>query len=322
MESIPVRSRAPAPGLGPGRGLDPMAARPTKAVRGGSDYVIEIISIIVIVLFSLCCLAPFLYVFFISFTPYADYIAYPTRIIPLNPTLDAYKRILTYHLIFSGYQSTLIITIVGTALSLFMLIITGYPLSKRDLKGGKAVMAMIMFTMFFNGGMVPNYILIRQLGLMNSLGSLIIPGCLGAFNVILMKNFIRTTIPDSLEDSARVDGANDLRILYSIIVPLLTPILATMLIFISVGHWNNYFSAMLYIRDRDKWPLMLVLREIVKQNTDVVASVASMLNEDEQAHPFTLKMSSIIVTTLPILIVYPFMQKYFVTGIHLGSVKE
>jgi putative aldouronate transport system permease protein len=300
----------------------PAAAGSARVVRGKSDYAIEIISIIVMVLFAICCLAPFLYVFFVSFTPYADYIAHPTRIIPLKPTLDAYKRILTYHLIYTGYRSTLIVTIFGTALSLFMLVITGYPLSKRNLKGGSVVMAMIMFTMFFNGGMVPNYILIRQLGLMNTLGSLIIPGCLGAFNVILIKNFIRSTIPDSLEDSARVDGANDIRILISIIVPLLTPILATMLIFTSVGHWNNYFSAMLYIRDREKWPLMLVLREIVSADTTVVASVQDMLNKEEQAHPFTLRMSTIIVTTLPILVVYPFMQKYFIKGIHLGSVKE
>ena len=300
----------------------PALGKSARVVRGGSDYAIEIVSIVVIVGFAICCLAPFLYVFFVSFTPYADYIAYPTRIIPLHPSIDAYKRIMTYHLIYTGYRSTLIVTIFGTALSLFMLIITGYPLSKRNLKGGKAVMAMIMFTMFFGGGMVPNYILISQLKLMNTLGALIIPGCLGAFNVILIKNFIRSTIPESLEDSARVDGANDIRILYSIIVPLLTPILATMLIFTSVGHWNNYFSAMLYIRDRDKWPLMLVLREIVSQDTTVVASVADMLNKSEQAHPFTLKMSSIIVTTLPILVVYPFMQKYFIKGIHLGSVKE
>jgi putative aldouronate transport system permease protein len=254
--------------------------------------------------------------------PYREYIEHPTRLIPLNPTIDAYTRILNYHLIYTGYRSTLIITLAGTVLSIFLLIITGYPLSKKNLKGSGAILAMVMFTTLFNGGMIPNYILIRDIGLLNTLGALIIPGCLSAFNVILMKNFIRSTIPDTLEDAARVDGANDLRILFTIIVPLLTPIIATMLIFISVGHWNNYFSAMIYIRDRNKWPLMLVLREIVRQDTTVIESVATMLNQEAQAHPFTLKMASIIVTTLPILVVYPFMQKYFVTGIHLGSVKE
>jgi putative aldouronate transport system permease protein len=137
-----------------------------------------------------------------------------------------------------------------------------------------------------------------------------------------MKKNKKNTIPESLEDAARVDGANDLRILFTVIVPLLTPILATMVIFVSVGHWNNYFSAMLYIRDRDKWPLMLVLREIVSSDTTVIESVSTMMNQEAQAHPFTLRMASIIITTLPILAVYPFMQKYFVKGIHLGSIKE
>jgi len=304
-----------------GNGPKQRHKRSGKIIRTASDYSIETISIVVLTIFTLACLAPFLYVLFISFMPFGEYMANPTRIIPRAPTLDAYKRVLGYHLIFTGYRSTLTVTIIGTALSIFLLIITGYPLSKKGLKGRRFILGMVMFTMFFSGGMIPNFILIRQLGLFNTLGALIIPGSISAFNLILMKNFIQTTIPESLEDAARVDGANDIKILFIVVVPLLIPIIATMIIFISVGHWNNYFSAMLYIRDRDKWPLMLVLREIVN-STDIIATVADMMNQEEQASPFTLQMASIIVTTVPILIVYPFMQKYFVKGLNLGSVKE
>ena len=316
--SAETRALHARPDLRPGK--------PKKKYRGAfigkGDVTVEVVSIVVITLFAAICVAPFIYVLFSSLTPYTEYIEHPTRLIPLHPTLDAYTKIIKYNLIYTGYKVTISVTLLGTALSIFLLIITGYPLSKKGLKGANVIMGMIMFTMFFGGGMIPNYILIRDLNLTNTIGALILPGCMSAFNIILMKNFIRTTIPESLEEAARVDGANDLRILFQIITPLLIPIIATMVVFISVGHWNSYFNAMIYMRDRDKWPLMLVLREIVAQNTTVVESVAQMLNDEAQAHPFTLRMASIIVTTAPILIVYPFMQKYFVTGIHLGSVRE
>jgi putative aldouronate transport system permease protein len=176
--------------------------------------------------------------------------------------------------------------------------------------------------MFFNGGMIPNYLLIRKLGIYDSLFALILPGCISAFNLILMKNFVKTSVPDSLEESAKVDGANDIRILISVVIPLLKPAIATMTIFTAVHYWNNYFSAMMYISDRKRWPLILVLRELVVENTDAVSPVTAMLTADARSHPFTLKMAAIIITILPILVVYPFMQRYFVKGISLGSVKE
>ena len=253
---------------------------------------------------------------------YEEYLSDPLRIIPQRPTINAYKEILGYNLIRTGYLVTGFVTVFGTVLSVFLLIISAYPLSKPSLKGRGIVMGMVLFTMFFNGGMIPNYLLVRNLGIYNTVWALILPGCISAFYLILMKNFIQTSIPVSLEEAARVDGANEIKILFLIIVPLLKPAIATMIIFCAVNYWNNYFSAMLYIADRRLWPLILVLRELVVENTDAVSPVTVMLTQTARSHPFTLKMAAIIIVILPILAIYPFMQQYFVKGISLGSVKE
>ena len=293
-----------------------------RVLRSGSDYVLEALCILLVTLFALCCLFPFIYVFFVSFTSYEEYLAKPLQIIPTRFVLTAYQQILDYALIRSAYGVSATITIVGTALSVFMLVISAYPLSKKNLAGRKFVMSMILFTMFFNGGMIPNYILIRNLRLFNTIGALILPGCVSAFNLILMKNFILVSVPESLEEAAKVDGANDLYILFRVVVPLIVPAIATMVIFSTVGYWNSYYSAMMYVSSRKLWPLTLVLRELVIEDTNSVSPVTQMLTNQNRSHPFTLKMAAIIITILPILVVYPFMQQYFVKGISLGSVKE
>lgn len=295
-----------------------MIAKRNKRISK-SDRAVPIVSTVFVTLFALACLFPFIYVFFVSFMPYSEFLANPLKIIPDHFVLTAYKEILGYGLIKTGYQTSLTITIVGTALSIFLLVISAYPLSKTELKGQKIVFFMVIFTMFFNGGMIPNYVLIRELGLRDTLGALILPGAINAFNLILMKNFINITIPSSLEEAAKIDGANDLKILISIIAPLLKPAVATMVVFVSVSIWNNYFQAMMYISSREYWPLTLVLRELVMEDSSpALAKAAVSLN---RTHPHTLRMAAIVITTLPIVVVYPFMQKYFVKGIMLGSVK-
>lgn len=253
---------------------------------------------------------------------YEEYLANPLRVIPRAFSLEAYKEILNYDLIHSGALVSFTITIIGTTLSVLLLVITAYPLSRTNLKGRKLLMSMILFTMFFNGGMIPNYLLIRNLKLSNTIWALILPECISAFNLILMKNFIRTGVPESLVEAAKIDGAGDIRILCSIVVPLMKPAIATMTIFHAVGYWNNYFSASMYVSDRKLWPLTLVLRELVVENTDSVSPVTAMLTAQARTHPFTLKMAAIIIVIVPILLVYPFMQRYFVKGISLGSIKE
>ncbi len=250
------------------------------------------------------------------------YLENPLKVIPSTIDLTAYEQILDYELIRTGYGVTLFTTVAGTALSVFLLVISAYPLSKKRLRGHKFFMGLVLFTMFFNGGMISNYILVRGLGILNTVWALILPGCISGFNLILMKNFVQMTIPESLEEAAKIDGANDLQVLFRVVVPLLKPAVATMVVFCAVNYWNNYFSAMMYVADRKLWPLMLVLRELVVEDTSAVSPVTQMLTSQNRSHPFTLKMAAIVITVLPILVVYPFMQKYFVQGVSLGSVKE
>jgi len=289
--------------------------------RNFGDYSIEGFSMVFVAIFAILCLTPFLYVFFVSFMSYEEYLSNPLRIFPREISFNAYRQIWGYALFRSGYRVTLTITFLGTLMSVFFLVITAYPLSKSHLRGTSIVLTFILFTMFFNGGIIPNFILIRNLQLHNTIWALILPGMISAFLLILMINFMRTTISESLEEAAKVDGANDLRILFTIIVPLLKPAIATMIIFSAVHYWNSYFGAMMFISDRNLWPLTLVLRELVVEDTSMVNPVTQMLTAEARSHPFTLRMAAVIITILPILAVYPFMQKYFVKGLALGSVK-
>lgn len=291
--------------------------------RTFDDRLVSIVSYTVITFFAIVCLFPFVYIIGTSFMSYGEYLEAPMRIFPHEISFSAYEEIFGMKLIYTGYGNTLFVTLVGTTLSILLLVLSAYPLSRKHLKGRGIVLAMVTFTMFFDGGMIPNYILIRTLQMNNTLWALILPGVISAFNLILMKNFIMGTIPASLEEAALVDGASPIKILLSIIFPLSKPAIATFIVFLSVGYWNNYFNAIIYCTKREVWPLMVVLREIVvDQSAGLTANTAAVISSMQKAHSFTLKMATIVVTTLPILIVYPFLQKYFIAGLMIGSVKE
>lgn len=283
------------------------------------DMLYQISISVLLTLFAIICFYPILYVAVYSITPYEDYLANPLRLIPQSIDLSSYVKLLNFPLIFSGYGVTIFITVTGTLLNIALLCITAYPLSKKDLKGRNIVLALITFTMFFNGGLIPNFYLIRSLNLYDTIAALILPGCLGAYNLILMKNFM-SQIPASLEESAYLDGANEFQVLWKIIVPLSKPAIATFVIFHIVSQWNSYFNAIIYTNKRSLWPLMLVLRELV------VEDGMSMMNQggvpgNMPLNTFTLKMATIIICVLPILCIYPFMQRYFTKGLLVGSVK-
>jgi putative aldouronate transport system permease protein len=286
------------------------------------DIIINIISYGGITIFALICIFPFLYVLLYSITPYSEYLANPLQLIPSRIDLTAYKQILRFPLIYSGYKVTLFVTVIGTVMNLLLLVVSAYPLTKKNLKGRNLILAFITFTMFFNGGMIPNYLLIKELGLYNKIWALIVPGAISAFNLILMKNFITATIPETLEEAAIIDGANEFIVLVKIIIPLSKPAIATFAIFCAVGHWNSYFSAIIYIVSRQLWPLTVVLRElIIESNTGLIDQAVELVNSSERSNPFTLKMAVIIVATLPIITIYPFFQRYFIKGMMIGSVK-
>lgn len=291
-----------------------------KVKMSGGDRLFGIVNYVVVGIFAVVCIFPLFYVLAYSLTPYEDYLKEPLRLIPREISLVAYKQLWNFPLMKTGFFSTMFVTVVGTSLNLILLCISAYPLSKKNLKGRNIIMFFITFTMFFNGGMIPNYILVKNLHLLDTYWSLILPGAVSAYNLILMRNFV-SSIPESLEESAVIDGANPIVVLGRIILPLSKPAIATFTLFHAVGHWNAYFNATLYITNRDKWPLMLIVREMVIESGTSMIQQGVMQGAEELAQPFTLKMAIIIVTILPIICVYPFVQKYFMKGMLLGSVK-
>lgn len=288
--------------------------------RSVSRIVFESINYIILVAIAIITLFPFIHVVLASFTPMTELsnIGQGILYFPKQPDFSAYRLILETNVIPQAYRVSLSVTIIGTFLSVFVTMLTSYPLSRRILPGKSIVLFMITFTMLFNGGMIPTYLVVRNLNLLDKIWALILPGLVGAFNVIIMKNFFQT-IPDSLDESAKIDGANDFIVLFRIMLPLSMPIIATVTLFYAVGYWNSFFNAVLYINNRKLYPLQVVLRQILFSATPDQALVDV---EVSKASSMAVRSSTIIITTIPILMVYPFVQKYFTQGILLGSVKE
>lgn len=289
--------------------------------RGADDYAVAIVSYLAAGLFAIICFLPFLLVILYSFTPFDLYLKNHFDFFPEKYTLEAYRMVLDYPYIWTGYKNTLIIAAVGTLLSMMLLVLTAYPFTKKDLRGRNILMMMWIVTMFFSGGMIPDYFLVRTLGLLNTRWALILPGLLGCYNIILMRNYIEG-LPSALEEAALIDGANDLQVLVRIVLPLCLPILATLGLFTIVGYWNSYFAAIMYMTKREMWPLQLVLREIIFEGSAAEMQASGMVADDNITSPFLLRMASIVVATVPIMLVYPFLQKYFMSGLVLGGVKE
>ena len=238
---------------------------------------------------------------------------------PKGFSLESYGLVFENKDLFTGYMNTLIYVIFGTALNLLLTVLAAYALSRQQNPVRNIVMLLITFTMYFSGGLVPTYMLINDLGLDNTRWALIIPGAVSAYNLIITRTFF-AGIPVALEESAKIDGANDFVVLFRIFVPLAKPIIAVMTLFYGVGHWNAWFNASLYIQNRELLPLQIFLREILIQNTtqNMTTSVESM---DKMQVAETVKYATIIVATVPILALHPFLQKYFVKGVMIGSIK-
>ncbi|WP_339314826.1 carbohydrate ABC transporter permease [Paenibacillus sp. FSL R10-2734] len=272
---------------------------------------------IMLILLSLVCLLPFLYVVAVSMTPESEVLRRGIVIIPETFTFLAYKEVFISHGIGQAYKITLFRTIVGTFFNVLFTVLAAYPLSKKYLPGRSPFLLFIVFTMMFGGGLIPTYLLTRSLGLLNSPWVLIIPNLISAFNLVIIKGFFEQ-LPAEIEESARVDGASELQSLWRIILPLSLPVLSTISLFYAVGHWNSYFDAIVYINDANLMPLQVILRNILlnvsTQNADSLANTGAV-------SMFAVQMAAVVVTTVPILIVYPFMQKHFTKGVLLGSVK-
>jgi len=242
-------------------------------------------------------------------------------IIPVKPTLAAYRMVFSTNSILTSYRNTLFVTFIGTFLSLVITSLTAYPLSKRRLHGGKFLTLLFYFTMLFSGGLIPTFLVVRGLGLYNNLWALIWPKVVLVYNLLLMIAFFKS-IPDSLEESASLDGANDIVILAKIIFPISHPIFATMTLFYSVGYWNSWFDALIYLSRPVLYPLQLVLREIIQvaDMTFVGGGAGDLTFTDMTIQ--SVRMATIVVAILPIMCVYPFLQKHFVKGVMIGAIKS
>lgn len=244
------------------------------------------------------------------------------QFLPNKFTWNAYKLLLNYSAVWTGYKNTILRCILGTTLGVFFTAMTAYPLSKNDLPFHNFFTDFILFTMLFSGGMIPTYLLVKDLHLLDSIWALVLPGLMGAYNIFIMRNFFRS-IPVSLEEAARMDGASWFYIWWKIILPLAKPVLATVALWILVGHWNAWFDASIYIHDPNKTVVQVVLRRIAIENSsaDMNAIRTRMSNGTNLATAKSLEMAMVVVTIFPMLVIYPFLQKYFAKGILVGSVK-
>jgi putative aldouronate transport system permease protein len=275
---------------------------------------------LILIAASLACLLPFVHVVAKSFSEDAYVIANKVILWPAGFTVEAYKKILADQSIIQSFYVSVIVTALFTVLGMFITICAAYPLSRPQLKGRSALTVVFVFTLYFGGGIIPEFMLISNLGLLDSIWSLILPQAFSAFNLLIMKNVLTSSIPVSLEESARIDGAGHFRILGSIVLPLSKPIIATLSLFYAVGRWNAYQDALFYIKQAtDLRPLQLKLYYLVIQASESFQLEAT---EVTLSNPEVLKASVVVFATVPILVVYPFIQKYFVQGAMLGAVKE
>lgn len=270
-------------------------------------------------LVSLITIIPFVYIISVSFAAPSEVVKGGLLLIPTKFTLSAYKYIFSTDTMIRSIGVSIYVTVLGTLINLVLTSFTAYPLARTTLRGRKTFMLLILITMLFSGGMIPTYFVVKSVGLINSYWSLMIPTAISAFNLVVLKNFFQQ-IPDGLEDAARIDGCNDIGTLFRIVLPLSMPAMATFGLFYAVGHWNTFFHAVIYINDSEKWPVQVVLRQIVLMSQDKIGDSTSQSDATDYL-PQTIRMASIVVATVPIVLVYPFLQKHFAKGVLLGSVK-
>lgn len=281
--------------------------------------VFRVINFLIMIFIVILTLYPFLYVLAESFSSEKYIMKGMVSIIPRGFTTETYKVVMKEKDFWVEYKNTIIYTVLGTIISLFLTSILSYALSKKRLKGRGFFLGAAMFTMFFSGGMIPNYVVVKALGMRNTIWAIVIPGAISTYYMIIMKTFFEG-LPNELEEAASVDGLNTYGIIWRIVLPLSKPIMATMALFFAVGIWNSWFPAFLYLDNKKLFPVTLYIRNIIA-GTQTTAENSGSNSEALSQVAATIKSASIILSVLPILCVYPFVQKYFVTGVMIGSVK-
>lgn len=289
-----------------------------------SDRIFHIVNTVVISLFFAMVIFPLLYVVSASFSDPNAVIQGKVWLWPVGFNVEGYAAVFQNPKVVSGYANSLYIMGFGTAINVFLTVIAAYPLSRKDFPDRNLFMGLFIFTMMFNGGLIPTYILVKDLHLIDTRWAVVLPMAIGAWNVIITRTFFSQTLPDELLEAAHMDGCSDYRFLWSVVIPLSGPIIAVITLFYAVNHWNQYFQAMLYLKSEHKLPLQIILREILVENQQTNVSSMDIDVESQllrQRLQELLKYSLIVVASAPLLIIYPFIQKYFVKGIMIGSVK-
>jgi len=298
----------------------PAEMHSTKIKTSTGSKIFDVCNTIVLLLLCFVTLYPMWYVICASFTNNVYLVSHPGAVWwPVGFTTGSYKMAFEHPLILSGYKNILLILGISLPLNIIMTLFCGYFLASKGMMFKGPIQFLIMFTMFFSGGMIPAYLNIRELGLFNSMWALILPGAISVYNCIICRTAIQA-VPDSLTESAYLDGANDLIIVFRIILPLIMPTIAVLLLYYGVGHWNSWFPASIYLTDNYKLPIQNVLRSILIANSNILNSAATdsdKINEFAEA----IKYAAIVLTTVPVLCIYPFLQKYFVKGVMVGAVK-
>ncbi|MDR1539063.1 MAG: carbohydrate ABC transporter permease [Clostridiales bacterium] len=288
--------------------------------QSSAEKIVDAFMAFVLCLLVVATLYPFIYSLFASLSDGALLTRHRGLLFhPLGFSLDAYDKVFKNPMIISGYKNTLLYLVAGTAINMLLTCLGAYVLSRKSFKPRNAIMLFIIFTMFFNGGLIPTFLIVKNIGLYNNFFAMVLPNAISTMNLIILRTSMQE-IPDSLEEAARIDGANDFTILFQVIIPVSQAVLAVMVLFYAVGHWNSWFNAMIYLRQRAKFPIQLILREVLLSNsTDSMTT--GLPTEGSAVIGEGIKHSTMIVATVPVLIIYPMLQKYFVKGVMIGSIK-
>ena len=281
-----------------------------------SRRVFQVFNTVFLLLICFAMLYPVLYVIAASFSEETAILKGDVFILPVKAHVKAYQKVFQYPLLWQSYGNTLLYTFSGTAINLLLTVFGAWALSQKKLVGRRFLTLMCTFTMFFSGGMIPTFLVVKELKLLNTIWAMVLPGAVSTYNMILMRTFFRQ-IPESLVEAAELDGCRDFGVLFRIVLPLSLASLMTIGMFYAVGHWNSYFSAVLYLSKPEMYPLQIILRQVVLMN-EIVENASSTENVMAEG----IKYATIVVAMLPILCVYPFVQRYFVKGVMIGSVKE
>lgn len=285
------------------------------------DKLFMVLTYVLTIVACVLVLIPMLFVVAASFSSPEALLSARVFLWPVEFTTRGYKMILEHGQLMVGFKNTFSYAIVGVCINIVMTILAAYPLSRKDLKIRNVVMFMFAFTMLFNGGMIPTYLLVKNLGLLDTFWVMVLPNALAVWNVIITRTYFQTTIPDEMLESANIDGCDDFQFVLKMVLPLSGAIIAVNVLLYAVGHWNSYFNAMLYLNKTERYPLQLVLRDILIQDETAGVSMDVSKQLEKQKTRYLLQYSTIVVSTVPVMLLYPVVQKYFVTGIMVGAIK-